>query len=118
MVPAKYGRKLRDNLLTREIEHAVLNADADHTIAARTHPVKPEVTGSEVAAEYPSYLTLDRSTFTLRLWKNLKLAKTYTVAVGMEGLETPKGSTTSRKRKKTPPGTSPTRPGPATSPAR
>jgi lipoprotein-anchoring transpeptidase ErfK/SrfK len=91
VVAAEYGRKLRDNLLTREIEHAVLNADADHTIAARTHPVKPEVTGSEVAAEYPSYLTLDRSTFTLRLWKNLKLAKTYTVAVGMEGLETPEG---------------------------
>jgi lipoprotein-anchoring transpeptidase ErfK/SrfK len=91
VVPAKYGRKLRDNLLTREIEHAVLNADADHTIAARTHPVKPEVTGSEVADAYPSYLTLDRSTFTLRLWKNLKLAKTYTVAVGMEGLETPEG---------------------------
>jgi lipoprotein-anchoring transpeptidase ErfK/SrfK len=91
VVAAKYGRKLRDNLLTREIEHAVLNADADHTIAARTHPLKPEVTGSEVAAEYPSYLTLDRATFTLRLWKHLKLAKTYTVAVGMEGLETPEG---------------------------
>jgi lipoprotein-anchoring transpeptidase ErfK/SrfK len=91
VVAAKYGRKLRDNLLTQEIEHAVLNADADHTIAARTHPLKPEVTGSEVAAEYPSYLTLDRATFTLRLWKHLKLAKTYTVAVGMEGLETPEG---------------------------
>ena len=40
------------------------------------------MTKKEVAAEYPSYLTLDRSTFTLRLWKHLKLAKTYTVAVG------------------------------------
>ncbi len=49
------------------------------------------MTKQEVAAEYPSYLTLDRSTFTLRLWKHLKLAKTYTVAVGMEGLETPEG---------------------------
>jgi lipoprotein-anchoring transpeptidase ErfK/SrfK len=91
VVSARYGRKLRDHLLTREIEAAVLNADADHTIAARTHPLKPEVTRSEVASQYPSYLTLDRGTFTLRLWKNLKLAKTYTVAVGMEGLETPEG---------------------------
>jgi lipoprotein-anchoring transpeptidase ErfK/SrfK len=88
---AEYGRKLRDNLLTKEVEAAVLNAQADHTIAARTHPVKPEVTADEVAAEYPSYLTLDRATFTLRLWENLKLAKTYTVAVGQEGLETPEG---------------------------
>jgi lipoprotein-anchoring transpeptidase ErfK/SrfK len=88
---AEYGRKLRDNLLLRQLNAAVLNASADHTIAARTHAVKPEVTASEVAAKYPSYLTLDRATFTLRLWEHLKLAKTYTVAVGQEGLETPEG---------------------------
>ena len=91
VVPAEYGRKLRDNLLTRQLNAAVLNASADHTIAARTHSVKPEVTGEEVADEYPSYLTLDRATYTLRLWEHLKLAKTYTVAVGQEGLETPEG---------------------------
>jgi lipoprotein-anchoring transpeptidase ErfK/SrfK len=87
----EYGRKLRDHLLLRQLNAAVLNADADHTIAARTHPVKPEVTADEVAEKYPSYLTLDRATFTLRLWEHLKLAKTYTVAVGQEGLETPEG---------------------------
>ncbi len=91
VVAAQYGRKLRDNLLTKQLNAAVLNASADHTIAARTHSVKPEVTGEEVASEYPSYLTLDRATYTLRLWKNLKLATTYTVAVGQEGLETPEG---------------------------
>jgi lipoprotein-anchoring transpeptidase ErfK/SrfK len=91
VVAAENGRKLRDKLLTRQLEAAVLNADADHTIAARTHSTEPEVTTKEVASAYPSYLTLDRSTFTLRLWKDLKLAKTYTVAVGQEGLETPEG---------------------------
>jgi len=91
VVPAENGRKLRDNLLTRQLRAAVLNANADHTIAARTHYAEPEVTTKEVASAYPAYLTLDRGTFTLRLWKNLKLAKTYTVAVGQEGLETPAG---------------------------
>jgi hypothetical protein len=91
VVSAEWGRKLRDNLLTRRLHAAVLNANADHTIAARTHALKPEVTAGEVAAEYPAYLTLDRSSYTLRFWKNLKLAKTYTVAVGQEGLETPEG---------------------------
>src|SRR5689334_15501984 len=67
VVPAQNGRKLRDNLLTRQLRAAVLNADADHTIAARTHYTKPEVTTKEVAAAYPSYLTLDRATYTLRL---------------------------------------------------
>ncbi len=91
VVPAENGRKLRDNLLTQKLNAAVLNAKAPHVIAARTHYVRPAVTGDQVAAEYPSYLTLDRETFTLRLWKHLKLSKSYTVAVGQVGLETPAG---------------------------
>jgi lipoprotein-anchoring transpeptidase ErfK/SrfK len=91
VVPAEHGRKLRDNLLTDQLEAAVLNAGADRTIAARTHSVAPELTADEVASEYPSYLTLDRAGYTLRLWKDLKLAETYTVAVGQVGLETPEG---------------------------
>ena len=65
VVPAEYGRKLRDNLLTDQINAAVLNADADRTITARAHSTAPEVTGSEVADEYPTYLTLDRGSYTL-----------------------------------------------------
>jgi len=91
VAPAEHGRKLRDNLLTDQLNAAVLNANADHTISAQTNSVAPEVTGEEVASEYPTYLTLDRGAYTLRLWKNLKLAKTYTVAVGQVGLETPEG---------------------------
>ncbi|HEX6782647.1 MAG TPA: L,D-transpeptidase/peptidoglycan binding protein [Solirubrobacterales bacterium] len=91
VVAGKDGRKLRDNLLEEDLKAAVLNANAPHTVEAEVHSIPPEVTKQEVAAEYPSYLTLDRSSFTLRLWKNLKLAETYTVAVGMEGLETPEG---------------------------
>jgi lipoprotein-anchoring transpeptidase ErfK/SrfK len=91
VVAGKNGRKLRDNLLEKKLKAAVLNANAPHKIIAAVHSIKPEVTKSEVAAEYPSYLTLDRATFTLRLWQHLKLTKEYTVAVGMEGLETPEG---------------------------
>jgi L,D-transpeptidase catalytic domain/Putative peptidoglycan binding domain len=91
VVAGKDGLKLRDNLLEKELKAAVLNANAADTIVARAHSVAPEVTKEEVAAQYPTYLTLDRSTFTLRLWKDLKLAKTYTVAVGAEGFATPEG---------------------------
>jgi lipoprotein-anchoring transpeptidase ErfK/SrfK len=91
VVSGENGRKLRDNQLGRELEHAVLDANAPHKLIAQVHSTKPEVTRSEVASEFPSYLTLDRASFTLRLWKHLKLAKSYTVAVGQEGLETPAG---------------------------
>jgi L,D-transpeptidase catalytic domain/Putative peptidoglycan binding domain len=91
VVAGHNGRKLRDNLLERDLKAAVLNANTPHRIVARVHPIRPQITKKEVAAEYPSYLTLDRGTFTLRLWRHLKLSKEYTVAVGMEGLETPEG---------------------------
>jgi lipoprotein-anchoring transpeptidase ErfK/SrfK len=91
VVAGKDGRKLRDNLLEKQLKAAVLNANAPRTIRARVHSVAPEVTKGEVADQYPSYLTLDRSTYTLRLWKDLKLARTYTVAVGAEGFATPEG---------------------------
>jgi hypothetical protein len=91
VVAGEPGRKLRDNLLEKDLKAAVLNANAPHTIKAKVRTVAPEVTKQEVAAQYPSYLTLDRDSFTLRLWKNLKLAETYTVAVGAEGFATPEG---------------------------
>jgi lipoprotein-anchoring transpeptidase ErfK/SrfK len=49
------------------------------------------VTESQLAAEYPTIITIDRSAFELRLWKHLRLVKTYPIAVGMVGLETPAG---------------------------
>jgi lipoprotein-anchoring transpeptidase ErfK/SrfK len=91
VVSGHSGRKLRDNLLTDELKAAVLSGNADRKIVAHVHKTEPEITKQDVAGQYPSYLTLDRSTFTLRLFEDLKLAKTYTVAVGMEGLETPEG---------------------------
>lgn len=91
VVSGKAGLKLRDNKLTDDLEAAVLDASSPRTVVAHVHKTKPEVTTKEVAAEYPSYLTLDRASFTLRLWQGLKNTKTYTVAVGQEGLETPEG---------------------------
>lgn len=89
VVASQPGRKVRDNRLTRELRAAVVGAE--RTVLVHVHETKPEVTTDEVAERYPSYLTLDRGAFTLRLWEDLKLTRTYTVAVGQEGLETPEG---------------------------
>jgi lipoprotein-anchoring transpeptidase ErfK/SrfK len=89
VVDSQPGRKVRDNRLERELRAAVVGAD--RTVTVHVHETKPEVTTTDVAQRYPSYLTLDRGSFTLRLWEGLELTKTYTVAVGQEGLETPEG---------------------------
>jgi hypothetical protein len=91
VVASHPGRKLRDVRLTDELREAV-TAGGPRTVRARVHRTVPEVTTEEVAARYPSYLTLDRANFTLRLFKGLELTRTYTVAVGQEGLETPEGT--------------------------
>jgi lipoprotein-anchoring transpeptidase ErfK/SrfK len=49
------------------------------------------VTTTQLASKYPAVLVVHRSSFTLSLYRNLKLAKTYSVAIGMQGLETPAG---------------------------
>ncbi len=90
VVASRPGRKVRDVRLTDELHEAVVGG-GPRTVRVHVHETAPEVTTAEVAARYPSYLTLDRGSFTLRLWRDLKPAATYTVAVGQEGLETPEG---------------------------
>ena len=91
VVSGHQGRKLRDNLLTDQLRTAVRSGASGRAIAAHVHVTEPEISKREVADLYPSYLTLDRASFTLRLWQSLKPTRTYTVAVGQEGLETPEG---------------------------
>jgi lipoprotein-anchoring transpeptidase ErfK/SrfK len=91
VVPAEPGRKLRDNLLTRQLNAAIEKAEAKRTFVAQVHRTKPEVTTDEVAAKYPTYLTVSQAEFTVRLWKNLKLVKSYPIAVGQPAYPTPYG---------------------------
>jgi len=91
VVRAQNGYKLRDNKLTDQLTALLDSGRGTRTIAAKVNVTKPAVTTAEVAEKYPTYLTLDRSTFTLTLWKNLKKEKSYTVVVGQVGLETPAG---------------------------
>jgi hypothetical protein len=91
VVASHPGRKVRDVRLTEELREAVTDG-GPRKVVVHVHKTKPEVTTEEVAERYPSYLTLDRASFTLRLFRNLELTRTYTVAVGQEGLETPEGT--------------------------
>ena len=91
VIKAENGHKLRDNLLTGQLTSLLDQGKGGRTIKARVTVVKPAVTTRTVADQYPTYLTLDRSNYTLSLWRDLELEKTYTVAVGQVGLETPAG---------------------------
>ena len=57
----------------------------------QTTIVKPKVSTKQLAKKYPAVLIVNRGTHKLQLYKNLKLKKTYGIAVGQVGLETPAG---------------------------
>jgi lipoprotein-anchoring transpeptidase ErfK/SrfK len=85
------GRRVRAKQLKRAVRRRLLDVGADKTVRARTAVVKPEVTTEELAEKYPAILVVDRSGFKLTLYKNLELAKTYSVAIGAVGFDTPAG---------------------------
>jgi lipoprotein-anchoring transpeptidase ErfK/SrfK len=73
------------------VERALAATGRARTVAVPAHVVKPKVTTAQLAATYPAYIVVNRSEFRLHFYEHLKLAKTYEIAVGMEGLETPAG---------------------------
>jgi lipoprotein-anchoring transpeptidase ErfK/SrfK len=85
------GRRVLTKQLKRQVRRALLDPASDKTVRARTEVVEPEVTTEELAEKYPAILIVDRPGFRLSLYKNLKLVKTYSVAIGAVGLETPAG---------------------------
>ena len=89
-VASQPGIKLDQNALRDSVVTA-LEDPADRTVKADVEKIKPEVTTAEVADKYPTYIVVDRSNFTLTLYRDLKVETQYTVAIGAQGFDTPTG---------------------------
>ncbi len=89
-VEAQEGIAVVEEKLRAKLESAV-QSPTQRRVSLPIERVEPEVTTDELAQKYPTYLTVNRSTFELSLWKDLQLAKTYTVAIGAQGFDTPAG---------------------------
>ena len=89
-VASRPGVAVNADSLRRQVK-AAIDDPADRTVEPKTEKVKPDVTTADVAAKYPTYIVVDRSTFTVTLYKNLQEVKQYTVAIGAEGFDTPTG---------------------------
>lgn len=85
------GVKVRTAKLRRELLATFRNPDAPRRIKLPVRIKRPKVTREDLAEKYPTVILVDRSGFKLRLYKRLKLVKTYRIAVGKVGLETPAG---------------------------
>jgi lipoprotein-anchoring transpeptidase ErfK/SrfK len=91
ILPSQTGLTIDARLLRDNVTRALTTDVGDRTVSAAVQEVRPTVTGEKLLKEYPVVLTIDRGNFKLNLFKNLQRVKTYRIAVGQIGLETPAG---------------------------
>jgi lipoprotein-anchoring transpeptidase ErfK/SrfK len=85
------GVKVRTAALRQRIAQSLTVPGVDRIVKPPVKTVQPKVTTAQLAKKYPVVLVADRGSFQLRLYKDLKLSKAYTVAVGAVGFDTPAG---------------------------
>ncbi len=90
-VKEQTGIRVRARALRLRIAQALTVPGVDRRVKAAVASIKPKVTQAELAQKYPIILVAERNAFQLKLYKDLQLARQYTVAVGALGFDTPAG---------------------------
>jgi lipoprotein-anchoring transpeptidase ErfK/SrfK len=90
-VKEQKGRAVKTAMLRRRLAQALTVPGVDRRVAAPVRILRPKVTQADLAEKYPRLLVADRANFQLRFYKNLQLVKSYSVAVGAVGFDTPAG---------------------------
>jgi lipoprotein-anchoring transpeptidase ErfK/SrfK len=82
---------VRTAALRREVERELLDTSERRLVRAKLQTLEPKTTTAELADKYPAIIIVSRGSFQLTLYKDLKPVKTYPIAVGTVGYETPTG---------------------------
>ena len=90
-VASRDGRMIDATALATSVGAVLGDPAADRILKPKLKVVRPNVTTAGLAKAYGTIITIDRGNFKLRLFKGLKLSKSYGVAVGMPAYPTPTG---------------------------
>jgi lipoprotein-anchoring transpeptidase ErfK/SrfK len=90
-VKERDGVKVQSGLLERRILSALRDPLGNHEVRVPASLTHPKVTRDQLAKKYPVLIVVDRGAFKLTLYKHLQRQKSYRIAVGQVGLETPAG---------------------------
>jgi lipoprotein-anchoring transpeptidase ErfK/SrfK len=85
------GVTVRPALLRQRIQQVLTVPGVRRKVRAPVRITRPKVTRAELAQRYPRLIVIDRGAFQLRFYRRLRLVRTYPIAVGQQGLETPAG---------------------------
>lgn len=89
--PSRTGRTIDARLLRSKVQEALLAPTRARPVTAPVKSLRPAVTDEGLADRYPVVVTINRAGFRLNLFKRLERVKSYPIAVGQVGLETPAG---------------------------
>ena len=109
-VASKDGRAIDAAALAGSVGAAISDPAKDRILTPKLKVVRPKVTTAGLSKAYGTIVTIDRGNFKLRLFKGLKLSKTYGVAVGMPAYPTPTGRFTIANKAVNPAWTAPNSP--------
>lgn len=89
---AAHGRALDQKAVATQIDAALDDGvNAPRTLHTALVKTSPKVNINDLTKLYGTVITVDKSHFKLRLFKNLKFSKSYMVAVGQPQYPTPSG---------------------------
>ncbi|WP_372790712.1 L,D-transpeptidase family protein [Paraconexibacter sp.] len=88
---SRNGRKLDTRGTEKIVKAALQNPRQTRWITQRVSSVKPKVTYKVLKRTYGTVVTVSKREFKLRVFKRLRLSKTYGVAVGQPAYPTPSG---------------------------
>ena len=89
--PAHFGRAVDGRRLRAALLAELRRPHAARRVRGRLVRVRPRVTSADLRRIYSTVISVDRPTRRLRLFKRLRLARIYPVAVGAAGFDTPAG---------------------------
>jgi lipoprotein-anchoring transpeptidase ErfK/SrfK len=91
ITPSKNGVDVMEGALIVSIDHALVDATEPRRFKLPARVLHPKVTTQELEKKYRVFLAVSRSKKELRYFVKEKLVKTYSVAIGRIGFETPAG---------------------------
>ena len=107
---ARYGAKISAARLDKAIRRRIADPTRGRGIAPKVFRVRPAVRLIDLRRRNRTILTIDRGGKRLRLFKNLRYDRSYRIAVGMAGSETPRGLYRIQSKQVNPAWTAPNRP--------
>jgi lipoprotein-anchoring transpeptidase ErfK/SrfK len=85
------GLALDASVLHRKIKASLVSPTSPRRFSAATHHVQPKLSTDQLMAQNGTSLVVNRGAFTLTLYRDFKRVKSWSVAIGAVGRDTPAG---------------------------